>query len=161
MHREFHEDELPGIGRRYTIYCDDGGILIIVVRNSGKRDVYVLGPGGDPPASVSVDEAAARVAGAIMSGDYGALEPSGPVAAAMEDLVIDSLTVSPGSSAIGRTLAGLAVGSSTGIRVVTIVRGKASIHDPPGDEALQSGDRLVFAGRRENVPAFRRLIAGT
>jgi K+/H+ antiporter YhaU regulatory subunit KhtT len=119
-----------------------------------------LAPGDDRPASVSVDEAAARVAGAILLGDYGALEPSGPVAAAIEDLVIDTLTVSPGSSAIGRTLAGLAVGSSTGIRVVTIVRGKASIHDPPGDEPLQSGDRLVFAGRRENVPAFRNLIAG-
>jgi TrkA domain protein len=161
MHREFHEDDLPGIGRRYTIDCDDGGILTIVVRNSGKRDVYVLSPGSDRPVSVSVDEAAARVAGAILSGEFGFLEPSGPVASAIEDLVIDSVTVSPGSSAIGRTLAGLAVGSSTGIRVVTIVRGMASIHDPPGDEALQSGDRLVFAGRRENVPAFRRLITGS
>jgi TrkA domain protein len=160
MHREFHEDELPGIGRRYTIDCDDGGILTIVVRNTGKRDVYVFGPGSDRPASVSVDEAKAMVAGAILSGEHGAGRPAGPVAAAIEDLVIESLTLSPGSPGIGRTLAGLAVGSTTGIRVITIVRGKASIHDPAGDEVLQPGDVLVIAGRREKVPAFRRLVTG-
>jgi TrkA domain protein len=160
MHREFDEDELPGIGRRFTIDCDDGGILTIVVRNTGKRDVYVVGPGGDVPASVSIDEAGARVAAAILSGEYGSGETTGPAAAAIEDIVIDSLTLGPGSSASGRTLAGLAVGSATGIRVITIVRGKASIHDPAGNEVLQPGDRLVFAGRRKNVPAFRRLVAG-
>jgi TrkA domain protein len=160
MPREVHEDDLPGIGRRYTIACDDGGILTIVVRNTGKRDVYVFAPGSDRPASVSVDEPRAQIAGAVLSGEYAAIEPAGPVAAAIEDLVIDSLTLNPGSSAIGRTLAGLALGSATGIRVITIVRGNASIHDPAGDEMLQSGDRLVFAGRRENVPAFRRLVAG-
>jgi K+/H+ antiporter YhaU regulatory subunit KhtT len=100
------------------------------------------------------------VAGAILSGEHGAGRPAGPVAAAIEDLVIESLTLSPGSPGIGRTLAGLAVGSTTGIRVITIVRGKASIHDPAGDEVLQPGDVLVIAGRREKVPAFRRLVTG-
>ncbi len=160
VHREIHEDDLPGIGRRYRIDCDDGGVLMIVVRNSGKRDVYVLDPGTEGPASVSVDEARAKVAGAILSGERKAGEVAGPLAAAIEDLVIDSLTLTPGSSGIGRRLADLAVGSATGIRVVTIVRGQSSIHDPAGREVLQTGDRLVFVGRRDNVPAFRRLVAG-
>jgi len=160
MNRDVREDELPGIGRRYTVSCDDGGVMTIVVHNTGRRDIYVLPPDSDHPAIVTFDDGRARAVAAILSGDYFTPPSVRGVQEVMDDLVIDWVTLTPGSPGTGHSLADLAVSSATGVTIMSILRGKATINEPTGFEVLQAGDRLVIAGRRDNLPAFRRLVAG-
>ena len=160
MHRDVREDELPGIGRRYTVEGNDGGAITIVFHHSGRRDVYIVAPGREEPSSVSLDDHKARIVGQILSDDRFAPPTVRQVEDVIEDLAIDWVALNPGSPGIGRSLKDLAVSSVTGMTIMSILRGKATIHEPSGTEVLQSGDRLVIAGRRENLPAFRRLVSG-
>lgn len=68
--RDVGEDELPGIGRRYSVACDDGGVLTIVIHNGGRRDLYVTCPDGGDPANVSMDEWKARAVAGIIAGAH-------------------------------------------------------------------------------------------
>jgi TrkA domain protein len=160
MHREVHEDDLPGIGRRYTVESSDGGAVTIVFHNSGRRDLYVRPPDKGETFSVTLDDHKARLLGAILSDDRFAPASVRQVEEVIDDLIIDWVSLTPGSPGIGRSLSDLAVSSVTGVTVMSILRGKATIHEPTGFEVLQPGDRLVVTGRRENLPAFRRLVAG-
>jgi K+:H+ antiporter subunit KhtT len=160
MHRDVREEELPGIGRRFTLSCIDGGMMTIVAHNTGRHDVYVLPSGSDDPSIISLDEDKARTAGAILSGNYAGPSAVSGVQEIIDDLVIDWVGLTPGSPGTGRSLADLEIGSVTGVTVMSILRGRAAIHEPAGAEVLQPGDRLVVAGRRQHLPAFRRLVAG-
>lgn len=160
MHRDVREDELPGIGHRYTVSCDYGGVMTIVVHNSGRRDIYLLSSESDDPSIVTFDDGRARAIAAILNGDYFTPPTVAGVQQVIDDLVFEWVALTPGSPGAGRSLADLAASSLTGVTVMSILRGKAAIHEPAGSEVLQPGDRLVIAGRRDNLPAFRRLVAG-
>lgn len=161
MHREVREDELPGIGRRYTVDSNDGGAVTIVFHHTGRRDLYLRPPGREDASSVTLDDHKARILGAILTDDRFAPASVRQVEEVIDDLVIDWVSLTPGSPGIGRSLSDLSVSSVTGVTVMSILRGKAAIHEPTGFEVLQPGDRLVVTGRRENLPAFRRLVSGS
>lgn len=160
MHHEVTEDDLPGIGRRFTIACDDGGVLTVIVHNSGRRDVYVASSGRREPETVSLDDFKAREVGAIISGEYSYRSAPHELDELKEEIEISSLTLTPGSPGAGRSLADLGAATLTGITIITILRGRSVIHEPDGFEILQPGDGLIVAGRRTNLPAFFRLVAG-
>lgn len=160
MHHEVTEDELPGIGRRFTVACDDGGVLTVIVHNSGRRDVYVASSRRREPETVSLDDWKARELGAIIAGDYSSRSAPHELDELRGEIAISSVTLTPGSPGAGQSLADLAASSVTGITIMTILRGRSVIHEPNGFEILQPGDGLVVAGRRSNLPAFLRLVAG-
>lgn len=60
MKLDVHEDDLPGIGRRYVVQGDDGGVLTIVLHNSGRRELYLFPRHGDQPVTVAMDDHQAR-----------------------------------------------------------------------------------------------------
>lgn len=157
---EVREDDLPGIGRRYSVECDDGGVLTIVLHNSGRRDLYLFPPDADEPVTVAMDDHHAQLAGAVLSGDYS--PPSGieEVREVVEDLAIESYGIDPGSPGAGHSIEDLHIRSTTGINVMAILRDHNVIHGPRDAEVLQAGDQLIVAGRRSSMPAFRRLVVG-
>lgn len=158
--REVREDDLPGIGRRYSVDCDDGAVLTIVVHNNGRRDLYLFPPDAENPVAVAMDDHHARLAGAVLSGEYS--PPSGveEIREVVEDLAIESYGVSPGSPGAGHSIEDLHIRSTTGINIMAILRGHNVIHGPRDSEMLQAGDQLIVAGRRSSMPAFRRLVVG-
>ncbi|HEX2054831.1 MAG TPA: TrkA C-terminal domain-containing protein [Actinomycetota bacterium] len=161
MTPELREDDLPGIGRRYTVPCSDGRSLTIVVHNSGRRDVYLFPPRGNEAVSVAMDEPEARLAGAVLSGSHSPPEAVDEVDRVVRDLAIEWVALSPGSPGAGRSIEDLHIRSSTGVSVMAILRDHHVIHGPRDSEMLQAGDRLVVAGRRSSMPAFRRLVVGS
>lgn len=161
MNAEVREDDLPGIGRRFEVRCEDGGVLTVVLRNTGRRDVYAFSPGSDEPGVVTLRDEEARVVGAIMSGSLFRPPEVRGVQEALDDLAIDWTTLDPGSPGTERTIGDLRIRSSTGITVMSILRGHGVIQEPRPEEVLHAGDRLVVAGRRDRLAGFRRLVAGT
>jgi TrkA domain protein len=161
VNQNVREEDLPGIGRRYTVNCDDGGVLTIVVHNSGRRDVYLFsGNERDDPVSVSMHEEEAEAAGSVLSGDYSPPIAVKEVEEVVGTLAIEWISLDPGSPGTGRSIQDLHIRSLTGVNVMAIVRDHNVIHSPGDSEVLEAGDRLVVAGRRERMPDFHRLVLG-
>lgn len=163
MNADVTQDDLPGIGRRFEVRCEDGGILTVVVHSTGRRDLYAFSPGSDEPSAVTLWDEQARAVAAIMAGSFAGPAGSGTargVQEALDDLAFDWVSLDPGSPATEHTIGDLAIRSRTGVTVMTIVRGHGVVHDPAPQEVLRAGDRLVVAGRRDRLPALRRLVAG-
>ena len=38
---QIQEDDLPGIGRRFTFTLSDGGQICVVIHHTGRRDLYL------------------------------------------------------------------------------------------------------------------------
>jgi len=62
-----------------------------------------------------------------------------------------TITLSPASSLIGRTLASSHLGSHLGLNVVGIKREENTILAPSGTERIEAGDRLIVEGHADRV----------
>jgi K+:H+ antiporter subunit KhtT len=160
MNVEVRQDDLPGIGRRFEIECEDGGVVTIVVHHTGRRDLYAFPPGADTPCVVTLRDEQAQVVAEILEGSWSGMPGARGVQEALDDLSIDWVALDPGSPATGRTVGNLGIRTGTGVTVMSILRGNGVIHDPGPDEELRAGDRLVVAGRRYRLGDFRRLVLG-
>jgi CPA2 family monovalent cation:H+ antiporter-2 len=69
-----------------------------------------------------------------------------------------SITLVPGSPAIGKSLAELDLRAKTGATVLAIARGASGMATPSPTEPLQQGDVLAMAGSDEAIEAARELF---
>jgi len=156
------ESDLPGIGRKFQIEAQNGDKLIVVVHDDGRRELYHFDP-NDPDELLSMvtlnDTEARQVAGIIGGLNYTpkALESMNIT---LEGLVIEWYKIEPGSAAIGQTIGQLQVRQSTGATIMAIIEKDGRKHINPGpDQTLTEDVTLVIAGERQQVQAFKRLIA--
>ena len=156
------ESDLPGIGRKFQIEAQSGDKLIIVVHDDGRRELYHFDP-NDPDELLSMvtlnDTEARQVAGIIGGLNYTpkALES---MSITLEGLVIEWYKIEPGSAAIGQTIGQLQVRQTTGATIMAIIEKDGRKHINPGpDQTLTEDVTLVIAGERQQVQAFKRLIA--
>jgi TrkA domain protein len=161
MNTDVREDDLPGIGRRFEMTCENGGVLTIVVYNNGRRDLYAFSEPGAQPSVITLRDEQAHAAADILEGSWSSAPEARRVQEAIDDLAIDWVTLHPGSPGTGRTIGELGIRSATGVTVMSILRQRGVIHHPRPGEELLAGDRLVVAARRDRLDGFRRLVVGT
>lgn len=160
MSDQIHEQELPGIGRRYSVEAE-GGELSVVIHHSGRRDVYLSdGTGHRAPAVVSLSDDQARRLGAVLAGAYFQPTPTRQIEAVVGGLLIDWVTIAPGSPGAGRSIAELEVRRRTRMTIVAILRGDEVVVAPEPSEVLEPGNRVVVVGRPEDLDGFVRHVAG-
>lgn len=148
------EDELPGIGRRFTFPLADDGQLCVVIHHTGRRDLYVTPDPDEDTAVVSIEDDEARRIGAVIAGSYFTPAAVRQVEAVIGGLLIDWVTVREGSAIAGRSIAEAGVRQASRMTVAAIVRGEESIVSPEPDEVVAPGDQLVVMGRPEDLPGF-------
>jgi TrkA domain protein len=156
------ESDLPGIGRKFQLEAQSGDRLVIVIHDDGRRELYHFDP-NDPDELLSMvtlnDTEARQVAGIIggMSYTPKALESANIT---LENLVIEWYKVEPNSQAIGKTIGQLQVRQKTGATLMAIIEkdGRKRINPGP-DQMLSEDATLVVAGERQQVQAFKRLLA--
>jgi CPA2 family monovalent cation:H+ antiporter-2 len=73
---------------------------------------------------------------------------------------IEAVTISAGSSAVGKLIRELALRTTTGTTIVAIDRRGTSIVSPGPDEELEAGDQLMIVGSGSQVEAARRILSG-
>jgi TrkA domain protein len=151
---QIDEDELPGIGRRFTFGLPDDQQICVVIHHTGRRDLYLLGDEDQPASVVSLEDDVARRLGSVVAGAYFTPAAVQRVEAAIGGLLIDWVTVRDDSPVAGQTLAQAAIRQASRITVAAIVRGEESIVAPEPDEVVQPGDQLVVMGRPEDLPGF-------
>lgn len=159
---EVTEQDLPGIGRSFTVPSVDGGHITVVLHHTGRRDVYMFprGAAGDEPvATAEFSDDQARRLGSILAGAYFKPAVIDKLETLIGGLLIEWLTVRSESPGCGRTLEDLAVRRETAMTVAAIVHDDHSttITPDPG-YALAAGDQLVVMGRPEDLPAFVELV---
>lgn len=159
MVREIEEARLPGVGVRYSFVSSRGQRLTVLHHRSGRREVFVEAP-ADPDASrqvLDLDERDSRILGELLGGsrvvpEFERLQQT------IGGLALDWLTVEGGSSAAGRSIGQLAVRRSTGVTIVSVLRGDAQIPNPGPELQLEAGDIAVVIGSPDNLRRVRDLF---
>lgn len=160
MSDQIHEQDLPGIGRRYSVQAERG-VVNVVIHHSGRRDIYLRGASDRSASGVaSLSDDQARRLGAVLAGAYFQLTLTQRIEAVVGGLLIEWTTVDPNSPGAYRSIADLEVRSQTRMTIVAIVRGDDTIMVPEPGEVLQPDDRLVVLGRPEDLDGFISLVAG-
>jgi len=156
-----HEQELPGIGKRYDQSTEDGQISV-VIHHSGRRDLYVTEKTGRSrvPTVVTLTDDQARRLGAVLAGAYFQPTVAQRIEAVVGGLVIDWVTMRTDSPGVERSIADLEVRRNTRMTIVAILRGDEVIVVPEPTQVLHARDKLVVIGRPDDLPGFISHVAG-
>jgi TrkA domain protein len=153
------EVALPGVGRKFTITVQSGDRLVIVVHNSGKRELQYFEAGEDdePRAALDLTDEEAREVGAILAGVLFHPEAVGDTQSKLGQKVIEWIKVLPGSRLAGKRVGEIPL--PPGAHLLAVDRPGAPLVPNPGPEVvLEVGDTLVVAGSREAVEALKRSL---
>jgi len=156
-----HEQELPGIGKRYDQTTEDG-VINVVIHHSGRRDLYVTEKAGRSrvPTVVTLTDDQARRLGAVLAGAYFQPTVAQRIEAVVGGLVIDWVTMRTDSPGVERSIADLEVRRNTRMTIVAILRGDEVIVVPEPTQVLHARDKLVVIGRPDDLPGFISHVAG-
>ena len=160
MDGDIREQELPGIGRRYSEPTEEGEVSV-VIHHSGRRDLYLSeGSGRRPPSVATLSDDQARRLGAVLAGAYFQHTLANRIESVVGGLLIDWVTIPPDGPAAGRSIADLQVRRQTRMTIVAILRGEEILFVPEPSEVLEAGDQVVVVGRPEDLDGFVRHVAG-
>lgn len=160
MDDDIREQELPGIGRRYSVPTE-GGEISVVIHHSGRRDLYLANEGGRrAPSVATLSDNQARRLGAVLAGAYFQPTLANRIESVVGGLLIDWVTIRPDAPGAGRSIADLQVRRRTRMTIVAILRGDDLIVVPEPTEVLVTGDQVVVVGRPEDLDGFVRHVAG-
>ena len=157
---EVNETRLPGVGVRYDFTTADGSRVGVLVHRSGRRELLIYGR-EDPDACRAVlrlgpDDTHTLVdllGGSEVNKELAAMQQ-------LEGLTIDWLPIPATSPWVGRSLREAAVRSITGVSVVAVVRGEATIPAPEADFTLAADDIAVVVGPPEGIDQLVSLMSG-
>lgn len=155
------EHDLPGVGKKFALTTNEDERMTVIIHNTGHRELYVFrGREEFPSSAVRLQDAEARMLGAILGGAYFQ-----PAVAESMDMVLGQLSVEwfrvgPGSPLAGRTIEESAIRKRTGASVIAILRGGRPLPNPGPGDVIQAGDTLLVVGDRGQVQRFRAGIGG-
>lgn len=156
-----HEQELPGIGRKFEIVVGKGDRIDVVIHHSGRRDLYFFERDAeDPSAVLKLTDDQARRLGSVLSGAYFKPAVVEEIEGLIGEFVVDWITLTDESPATGKTLSELQARKRTGMSVISIIRTEATIRAPDPNEVLRSGDRLVYVGPHRHLDGFLSYMLG-
>ena len=156
---QVNEHDLPGVGKKFALTTNEGERMTVIIHNTGHREIYAFrGREEFPSHAVRLEDAEARMLGAILGGAYFQ-----PAVAESMDLVLGQLSVEwfrvdAGSPLAGRTLHDAAIRQRTGASVIAILRDGRPRPNPGPEEAVKAGDTLLVVGDRQQVQRFRAEI---
>jgi TrkA domain protein len=150
------EHDLPGVGKKFALTTNEGERMTVIIHNTGHREIYMFrGREEFPSNAVRLEDAEARMLGAILGGAY--FQPA--VAESMEmvlgQLSVEWVRVDAASPLAGRTIQDSAIRRRTGASVIAILRGGRPFPNPGPGDVMEAGDTLLVVGDRQQVQRFR------
>ena len=152
---EFKEADLPGIGKKYTINLSEGGELVVIVCNTGKREIYVVEEEDESPKCIiTLNEEEAKQLGFLLAGAKFQSVETDKMEFLTKQIVMEWVKVGGNSPFVGKSIAELEIRKKTGVSIVAIIRDDNVIPAPDPDEKIKEGDTLVVVGTREKISNF-------
>ncbi|MFP4530740.1 MAG: cation:proton antiporter regulatory subunit [Halodesulfurarchaeum sp.] len=155
------ETDLPGVGRKFEIDIGDGAQLVIVIHNTGKREVYRKpDPDADAEKVFEASNQLSQTIGSILEGaKFQPVEVDHEGTMLPGDTVIEWYNVGPDSRLSGRALGDGIVRDELDVLVVAIKRGDDIISSPGPGEEIDPGDVLVVIGPHDDIQEFESFVA--
>ena len=156
---EITENELPGIGKKFTLETVEGGTVTVIVHLAGRRDVYYTVDDDDKPTFFALTDEEARRLSAVLGDTFYKPTPMDMLRSALPaGGGIDLVQIRDGSAAAGHTLGELDVRRHTGVTVLGIRRGQDTIPNPPASTTMLKDDLLIVMGGAEELRKLDKLI---
>ncbi|KTG07935.1 potassium transporter TrkA [Haloprofundus marisrubri] len=152
-----YESDLPGVGKKFEVELNDGSQLVIVIHNTGKRELYLReSPDADSDKLFELSDRLSRQVGTIMEGAYFQPIRTETIDTVLsDDTLIEWVKLSAESPLVGKTLAESHVRQRVGVSVIAVQRGDETISNPEADLTLQEGDTLVVIGGQDACREFQ------
>ena len=153
------ENEMPGIGKKFTLETVEGGTVTVIVHLAGRRDVYYSVDDDAKPTFFALTDEEARRLSAVLGDTFYKPTPMDMLRSALSASGgIQMVQIKEGSAAAGRTLRELEVRRQTGVTVLGIKRGEDTMTNPPASAMLLKDDYLIVMGSAEEQRKLERLI---
>lgn len=156
-----YESDLPGVGKKFEIELGDGSTLVVVIHNTGKRELFRREGDEDSVKLFELSDQLARQIGSILEGAYFQ-----PIATETTETMLDEnsllewVKVVAGSTLVGKTLEELDFRNVTGASIVAIQRENDTESNPGPETVIETGDTLILLGSREACRAVESLASG-
>lgn len=156
-----YEADLPGVGKKFEIELDGDTHLVIVIHNTGRRELYLRpSKGADSEKLFELSDQLARQVGTILEGAYFQPVEAGTIDTVIdEDSLIEWVTVDDDSPIAGQTLREARLRQETGVSVIAVQRDDDTFTNPDADMTILAGDVLVVLGSRESCKQLEGLVA--
>ncbi len=157
-----YESDLPGVGKKFEIDLEDETQLIIVIHNTGKRELFFREtPDDDSEKLFELSDKMARQIGTIMEGAYFQPIKDTTVSTVLgENTLIEWAKVTESAELIGKTIEESEIRNRTGASIIAIQRGEKTIDHPTAETVLERGDTLVALGDRDSHKKLENLAGG-
>lgn len=153
-----YETTVPGVGRKFELKTP-AGVLVVIVHDTGKRDVYHR-TDDTTQHLFSVRGQVARQLGGILSGTYYQPTHVDETEIPLGDAFLEWSEIPVSSSLADVRLRDANVWRETGVTVLAVQRGTNTHASPNPTFRLQAGDVVVTLGTREEQAAFGRIVDG-
>ena len=151
---KMREVDLPGVGKKYAIYLKSGDEIVLIIHNTGKREIYIM-RGEEPKCFIELTYEEAKGLGFLVAGAKYEAVSTEKMEFLMKEMVMEWVKVEEGSNFIGKTIAELEIRRKTGASIIAIDRGGKIIPSPdPYADRIQVGDVLIVVGTRHQIKAF-------
>lgn len=156
-----YEADLPGVGKKFEIELDGDRRLVIVIHNTGRRELYLRPTeGADSEKLFELSDNLARQVGSILEGAYFQPIEAGTIDTVIgEDSLIEWVTVPPNADIVGATIREARIRQETGVSIIAIQRDGDTITNPDADTMIHAGDVLVVLGSRTACKQLEALVA--
>ena len=156
-----YESDLPGVGKKFEIELGNGSTLVVVIHNTGKREVFRRDGDEDSIKLFEISDQMARQVGSILEGAYFQPVATGTTETMLdEDSLLEWVKVVEDSEIVGQTLEELDFRNETGASVVAIQRSDDTESNPGPETVIQANDTLIVLGTRESCKRVESLAAG-
>ena len=154
---KIRETDLPGIGKKYGILLKSGKELVIIIHNTGRREIYLM-EDEEPSCFIELTDEESKELGFLIAGATYQPIATEKMEMILQQVVMEWVKVEHGSNFINKTIAELRIRSNTGVSIIAIERGGKVIPSPdPYKEKIQVGDTLIAVGTRPQIKAFLEL----
>jgi len=155
---KLEQTELPGIGKRFAIRLSGGQDIVIVIHNTGKREVYLM-EDEEPTCGFELTDEEAKELGFLIAGAVFEPVETEKMELLWKQVVMEWVRVEAKSSYVGKTIAELEIRRKTGVSVIAIERNDRIIPSPdPYNERIEAQDLLVVIGTREQIAKFLQAV---
>lgn len=151
--------DLPGIGKRYSFETAEGENLVVILHQSGHREIYHFAGSDEdePDFTIRLNDEEARQLGTILLGvDYQPVADD-RVELLLKKIRIEWVQVLPESELANKKIIDSRVRTKTGATIIGIQRGENMIGSPDINEVILPGDILMIIGNREQTKSLESL----
>ncbi|WP_448587857.1 cation:proton antiporter regulatory subunit [Thermocrinis sp.] len=151
------ETDLPGIGKKYGVLLKSGKELVIIIHNTGRREIYLM-EDEEPSCFIELTDEEAKELGFLVAGVTYQPVSAEKMEMILQQVVMEWIKVEEGSNLVNKTIAQLEIRRRTGVSIIAIEReGKVIPSPDPYKEKIESGDILITVGTRPQIKVFMEL----